>query len=66
MVRMPHMLAQTLGPSFLRGIEKDTDDRHRSHGSDVGGWICSFTRRELRAAIQTEKPPVVAITRHWL
>ena len=66
MVRKPHMLAQTLGPSFVRGVEKDTDDRPRSHGSDVGGLICSFTRSELRAAIQTETPSVMAISRHWL
>jgi hypothetical protein len=36
------MLAQTLGPSFLRGVEKDNGDRPRSHGSDVGGLICCF------------------------
>jgi len=33
------MLAKTLDPSFLIGVEKDTDDRPRSHGGDVGGLI---------------------------
>jgi hypothetical protein len=41
-VRVPFMFAQTLGPSFLRGAERDPGDRAHSHGSDVGGLIRCF------------------------